>query len=519
MGKNSKKKNKIKPNKKHSKRILSSENKEKIQLTGVSFNLSILNAQNTKEGDADNDKNKLTDDLVRNGRDFTTVLQMLWKYINSIGRLAETTSNTSIGTLIIILDEIKQIAKNRKDKPIAELEIEIQEKRKNNKEKINKQKVKIYDHSHLVKIMEFKQHNQAALSILHDTAIQQLINAWEKLLADILYWYYQNNQDKITKNKSLSYNKILQFSNLDETKQAVIDLEVKDFLSQNTSEQIKFLNGAFNINFQSSFQKTDCLLELILIRHLIVHYGSVVTNEYLNKLKKLKNRKLTTPELGTKITLTPDYIISSWGTIYVAGVMLSHLIAKKSNPESHEIFDNFLNNSAFQNIQKKQLQSAITLLEYAQNTHIQDTKLLWTIKLNLAQAYKWNSEEEKCNKIINGSEWDVANILFELCVSSLKNCPEEFAQNMKEAARKRKIDITDLYEWPIFHTMRENENFNKWVEDAFGYKLTKYRELLEHKVIDYTPDLTVKMLTDYFKEKKTNCKITATQSNKRMNSD
>jgi len=41
---------------------------------------------------------------------FTTVLQLLWKYINSIGLLAQTTSNTSIGTLIILMDEIKYIA-------------------------------------------------------------------------------------------------------------------------------------------------------------------------------------------------------------------------------------------------------------------------------------------------------------------------------------------------------------------------------------------------------------------------
>ena len=113
--------------------------------------------------------------------------------------------------------------------------------------------------------------------------------------------------------------------------------------------------------------------------------------------------------------------------------------------------------------------------------------------MNLAQAYKWDGEEEKCDKIINSSEWDVANILFELCVSSLKNCPEEFAQNLKEAAQKGKIEITELYEWPIFHTMRKHDDFNKWIEDAFGYKLNKYRELINHKILDYTPSLTSKM--------------------------
>ena len=42
---------------------------------------------------------------------------------------------------------------------------------------------------------------------------------------------------------------------------------------------------------------------------------------------------------------------------------------------------------------------------------------------------------------------------------------------MKEAAKKEKISITELYEWPIFNSMREHEDFEQWVQDAFGYKL------------------------------------------------
>lgn len=476
-----------------------SKNEEEIKLTSVSFNVEIYNPRS--ENEEDSEKKEQLNELISVGHGFTTVLQMLWKYINSIGVLAETTSATSFGTLAILLDEINHIAKNRTDKPIAELEIQLQGLGKDNEEKTNKNKVKIYDHSHLAKIIEFKQHNQAALSILHESSIQQLVNAWEKLIADILNWYYQHNQDKITDTHSLSYNQILQFSNLDEAKQSVIDSEVKNFLKKTTNEQLKFLNSTFNINFQSIFKDTDLLNEIILTRHLIVHYGGIATTEYINKLKKLNNGSIEHPNPGDKVVLEPSYIISSWGKIYVAGTMLIHLIAKKSLPDFHKSYDNFINNSAYQNIQKKQLGSAIKLLEYATDTHISDTKLLWIIKLNLAQAYKWNGEEDKCNEILDSSEWDVANVLFELCVSSLKNNSELFVQNLKEVARKCLLSITELYEWPIFHTMREHNDFDQWIEEAFGYKLNKYRGLLEQKVLDCNPDITAKNLSEYFSSK------------------
>ena len=107
------------------------------------------------------------------------------------------------------------------------------------------------------------------------------------------------------------------------------------------------LNQLFGINFQSTFQKTDYLQELIFARHLIVHYGSITTNEYLNSVNKLKYKKLEPQKIGKKIKITPDYIISSWGIIYTAGVMLTHLIAKKTHYPSPKICDDFLNNSAF----------------------------------------------------------------------------------------------------------------------------------------------------------------------------
>jgi len=39
------------------------------------------------------------------------------------------------------------------------------------------------------------------------------------------------------------------------------------------------------------------------------------------------------------------------------------------------------------------------------------------------------------------------------------------------------------------------------------YKLNKYRELLDHKIIDHSPLLTQKLLSDYFGGNKYNRKV------------
>jgi len=106
-----------------------------------------------------------------------------------------------------------------------------------------------------------------------------------------------------------------------------------------------------------------------------------VTKEFESKIKKLRklNHSLKI-EQGKKIELTPEFIMDSWETVYVAGVMLVHRFAKNQTPHQMEILDNFLNSSAYANIQKNQLTSAVSILEYADSIHIDKTRIFWSVK-------------------------------------------------------------------------------------------------------------------------------------------
>ena len=396
----------------------SNEN-EKIEIESLVININYFGDETEDDKDDFNLKNAKK--LHRIGHNFTTVLQMLWKYINSIGLLAESTSNTSMLTVFILLDEIEKIEKTKSGKHIAEINVKLSGKDKDGNPKNENKTIKIFDKGHLSKIIEFNNHNHAASTILHDTAIQQLINAWEKLLADLVNWFYKNNPDKISNKKNISFNKLLQISDLEELKQTIIDSEIKSFLGENTTqEQIKFFDDNFKTNFKSVFNKFDQLIFIIYVRHLIVHYGGVITKEFETKIGKLKNiNHSLTITRGDKIELTPEFIMDSWETIYLAGVLLVHRVAKNQTPHQIEVLDNFLNNSAFANIQKKQFASAVSILEYADSIHIKKTRIFWSVKINLAQTYKWQGEDEKFQKIIDAIDIEAANARFQLCVAAL----------------------------------------------------------------------------------------------------
>ena len=418
---------------------------------------------------------------------------------------------TSIGAILVLIDEIKLVAQKERKPPIGELEIIIKGKTKSGSEKNVTDKIKIYNPSHFQKIIEFKRESEAALNILHDTAIQQLVNSWESLLANIITIYYQYNEDKISKDKTLNYNQILQFTSLDEIKKTVIDKEVRLFLEKSPIEQLSELNKLFGIDFRSQYSDYELLIELILIRHLIVHCGGIVNNDYLNKVKNLGNRTFKELEVGKRLQVSAKYIIDSWGRLYAAGVILTHLIVSQRCPHQNEENDNSLNNAAYHNIKHEQLKSALYILEYAEKRTIKNTKIKWILKLNLAQTFNKLGKITECQELLNGSEWKVASSKFQLCVNSINENTEEFERLLVECAEKKEIQITDLYEWPIFDNMRKHECFKSWIEKAFGYQLSEFRSLQDHKIIDCDLSNTMKMLLNYFDEKK---KILISSSNK-----
>ena len=95
-----------------------------------------------------------------------------------------------------------------------------------------------------------------------------------------------------------------------------IDSEIKSFIGENTTqEQIKFFDDNFKTNFNSFFKKYDQLIFIIYVRHLIVHYGGIVTKEFEIKISKLKNiRHSLNIKRGEKLELTPLFIMSNPST-------------------------------------------------------------------------------------------------------------------------------------------------------------------------------------------------------------
>lgn len=437
-------------------------------------------------------------------QDYITILQMLWKYMNSIGSVAQKTSITNLASLPIIFEEISAREKLAKEeKPIAAVAFKIVLRGANGEEETKEIKSKVFEIEHLRVLQEFSQYYNAALRILNETALQQIINAYEKLLGELLTWYLYTNPDAAPKEQNISYKDLLSFTSLEEAKRYVVDQEIENFLKRkDTDEQLKYLKNELKADLSSHFHKLNDFKEIMLRRHAVVHAGGIASAEYMRRAKKISKINLSDINEGEKLPLSARYIINAWNTLYALGVILLHLVARESarskkSKQEEEQSDKFLTNAAFNCIKNKQYTSAELILSYANRlTLASDTSNLMVI-VNLAQTYLWQNDQEKCDELLNTRDWRAYSSTFQLCVAALRDETELFKTLLSEMAVKKAISITELCEWPVFRLMRGKNEFKEWVKEAYGREISTVTELFKPKLINTSPSETLTALIEY----------------------
>lgn len=477
------------------------------------FSISINFPSSNKSSKANIEKeiknDKIFLDLHTIGYKYQTMLQLLWKYIHEIGAAAEVTAVTNFATLAAILTDISERKKKAKanEYPLAHVTIEFtgkEESTKNNKTVTMSEP--IFEETHIQKIIEYHECNEAALRILNETAIQQIVNNWESLISELLEWRLLADPESIPKDRNISYKEILLFKDIDEVKHSVINQEIEAFLkSKSAEEQIKHFNKEFGIDLASHFPSLNELMELILRRHTIVHAGGIASSEYIRRVKNIKGIDFADITEGKPFPINAKYVKHAWSLTYAAGIVLLHMVVQKhardiKSEELEDKADKLLINGSFEAIKYSQYESAEMILRYAYKLHLSSESSKLIILINLAQTMKWIKREEECEKILKEYDWESSNSLFRLCVSSLMSDFELFKNLLPIVVSEKLIKVSDIYEWPVFREIRKNKDFETLITQVFGIEKPSILLNLAPKVINLRPDTTLNALKIYMED-------------------
>lgn len=482
----------------------------KIPFLPAKINVTIEYAQSliekTSQERANVTESRSIDKFWSIAQSFVTSLQILWEYTHEIGSVAERTSLANLAHLPSLLKEIEErnSKKQKNEKPVATVSFSFNDAKEN---KLQEKSFPIFELIHVNKLQDCLTRHNRALRLLNETVLQQMVNAWERVLGELVGWKLNADSDIISndkskdksKNRSISYSQLLSFSSFDEVRRHIISSEVIDFLKDKTSlEQIKYFKDELKVDFGSHFHYIGDLCEIVLRRHAIVHAGGRATSEYCRRLKQLKDYSGKIPKEGTDLLPESDYIKRAWSVVYAAGVVMTHLVAmnharQKKNKDDEDIANSILINASFNSIKSEQYDAAAIILEYAHKLHLSDSSSDLMVAINLAQTYKWKGDDSKCQKILNEDKynWKSNSANFRLCVAALRDDHIAFQKELSIVAQEGSLSAQELFEWPVFKSLVKLPHFTDWVKTAYGEKAGATTSAHKPKLIDFQPDKTI----------------------------
>lgn len=429
-------------------------------------------------------------------QNFVTCLQVLWQYAHEIGTVAACTSLTHFAGLTSLLKEIqtRQGEALSHETPVAEIVVTMDNGDTGQQQET---RIPVFEVDHAKRFTGFHTEHNKALRLLHETVLQQMVNAWERTLGDLVAWKLRADPDSIPSERTLTYSQLLSFGDLDEAQRHLIEGEVSEFLrSKTTLEQIRYFKKEFKADFQSLFPAVSELCELVLRRHAVVHAGGLASSEYCRRVAKIKNLPGEPVEQGALLPLDAKYIVRAWSVIYSAGVILTHLVAcsdarGKKDKKNEEASDMFLNSAAVSAIKSKQHEAAKLILDYACDRRLANTGNDLMVLVNYAQACKWSGDEEKCKTILDMQEWNSCSANYRVCVAALREDETAFAHELAIVVQEKSISIEELFEWPAFQGMRGKESFVQIVRTVYGDDVKIPSQSARPKLLNFDPQPTI----------------------------
>jgi hypothetical protein len=427
---------------------------------------------------------------------FATRVQLIWTFLKEIGTVADATSFTNMASVFVLLLEIADAAQGKDDADaLAVCKLALGGTTDDGTPQAVEISAPVHEERHLKSLRERTKYHDAALRLLHESAVQQLVNAFEHLLGDIVRRHIFNNTGAASRDEKITYQELLEFSSLEEAQRRVVERQVTDFIRNNdTPQYFKYLKDSLGVDVQSHFPGLPRFRELVYRRHAIVHAGGLVTPEYLRRVRSLGVLK-TLPAEGRILDLPEAYITDSWDLVYALGITTLHLITRAEAKSRHdqdkeEEADYWLINAGYWAIEQQRYSCAEQIFGYASKLHLSKNSCQLTVLINLAQSLKWQKRDSECEALLAEEDWGATNSLFRFCAHVLRD-EAEVSQHLTRAVADGELTLESIYSWPVFQGFRKRPDFSSLLDKAFGVGWKRPEETFPASLLDFKHDSTL----------------------------
>jgi hypothetical protein len=343
--------------------------------------------------------------------------------------------------------------------------------------------------------------SKAAYNILPRTFVVSLVSQYDAYLGELYRSLFQSKPELISSlDKDLSFQDILNFSDLEELKDYVIEKEIESLLRDSHYEQLKTLEKRVTKLTNKNFILTENLpilphfVEVTERRNLFVHCNGIVSRQYLEVCKKHKVPNISQVNINEQLDVDPFYFNNAYHAIFEIGVKLGQVLWRKFLPHRLIEADKNINNICYDLIVSGYYDLAKELLHFVTEVLPKNgsEELRKTLIINHALAYYLDGDLINCNKILDKEDWSIGNE-FKLAVAVLREDYLKAKELMKRIGpNDNELDKDAYQEWPVFNKFRETTLFKETFKEIFK----------EEHIIREAPEKAFIKLLDSIKLKK-----------------
>ena len=170
-----------------------------------------------------------------------------------------------------------------------------------------------------VKLMKLDQkitRNKTAYRLIHRSFLTSLISQYDAYLGRLLHLMFSVHPEKLNgSEKQISFKELLQYSNIEDARNQLIDREVDSVVRCSHEDQINWINDNLKIPIASFVPELPSFIEIAQRRHLFVHCDGVVRHEPVRSCgwRKVFSRRAETiqdkapwPRANWRVLLLPS---------------------------------------------------------------------------------------------------------------------------------------------------------------------------------------------------------------------
>lgn len=385
----------------------------------------------------------------------TEIIKLVHNYIESLIALYE--AGTIVQSIISSKAIEKALGKEVRDTDSSMIKSELEKCL----ESPSKEQLKIF--SRLSK----------GIKILPRSYIISSISIYDYFLSNIfekVIFKKEGLSDSI--NKQIPLSEMKKFSSIKDIELFLIQQEIDGILRESHIAHLEWIEKKLSISLVLNNEYLASFVEITERRNLFVHADGIVNSQYLNICKKhqvdikgIKN--------GEILNCDDLYLKKSISDLITFGFLLLQTTHRKVFPNKISEANSLVINIIFNLISDGFYKSCIDISKYFISKHQKSfsEEEIYILKINLAQAYKWDKQDDKMHEILNTQNWELLEHRYYIAYLTLTNNWEELKKILKTLQPTEKLNSISFKEWPLFKELREQPFFNAWFE-KFNKKKT-----------------------------------------------